>query len=343
MNPCNCAGINVTWACNVSCKHCFYRRNPNLHKPIHKPLRDILEEMISAKGRGINRIVLIGEGEPLLHPQIEAIIAAAKGFGLFSDIITNGTLPIAQYEKLFLIDLNHLQISAHSLGSGLDEIMEYKGAGIKQAKLLSWLSSTRMPFRTNTALQQLNYKMLPEIINYLIHKGAFHISLLGFLPHYEWKQYAAEVAVHPAALRLFIEAAAEELIASGVYFTIRYYPFCHLSPKYWKYIVNARYVLYDPWEWDYGHYNLNPAKVWLAALALGESTAIQGEPCERCGMRLHCGGWNRHYAETFKGADLISITDIPNEYQLIKNIPGGLHDFNPANRLKGYCINGEVI
>jgi MoaA/NifB/PqqE/SkfB family radical SAM enzyme len=298
-----------------------------------------------AKNRGINRIVLIGEGEPLLHPQIEAIIAAAKDLGLFSNIITNGTLPIAQYEKLFEIGLNHLQLSAHNLGSALDEIMETKGAGTKQAELLSWLSSSGLPFRTNTALQQLNYKTLPEITNYLIHKGAFHVALLGFLPHYEWKQYAAEVAVHPATLRPFIEAAAKVLIASGTYFTIRYHPFCQLSPEYWKYVVNARYVLYDPFEWDYGYYNPNYLEVWPAALAMGESVAVQEEPCTRCAMRLHCGGWNKYYAGAFLGADLKRIITgaIPNEYWKLIPIHGGLHDLNPANRLKGYCVNGEAV
>jgi MoaA/NifB/PqqE/SkfB family radical SAM enzyme len=299
--------------------------------------------MACAKARGINRIVLIGEGEPMLHPQIEAIIAAAKDFGFFSNIITNGTLPITQYKNLFEIGLNHLQISAHNLGLALDEIMESPGAGHKQAELLSWLSSTGLPFRTNTALQQLNYKILLEIINYLIHKGAFHISLLGFLPHYEWKQHAAEVAVHPAHLRSFIEAAADELITSGTYFTIRYFPFCHLSPKYWKYVVNARYVLYDPWEWDYGHYKPSWGDVWPAALALGENTAIQGEPCNNCCMRLHCGGWNKHYAEAFGGAGLASITQNPHIYWPIDQEPGGLHDMNPANSLKGYCVDGRPV
>jgi MoaA/NifB/PqqE/SkfB family radical SAM enzyme len=247
------------------------------------------------------------------------------------------------YEILFFEGLNHLQISIHNLGTALDKIMEYRGAGRKQEELLSWLNSNSLPFRTNTALQQFNYKMIPEITDYLIDKGAFHISLLGFLPHYEWKQHAAEVAVHPAALRPFIEAAAENLIASGVYFTIRYHPFCHLSPQYWKYVVNAHYVLYDPWEWDYGYYNPNPDKVWPAARAMGESVAIQGYPCTECCMRLHCGGWNRFYAEAFQEIGLSPITMAPFECWPVRNTPGGLHDLNPANRLQGYCINGEPV
>jgi MoaA/NifB/PqqE/SkfB family radical SAM enzyme len=342
MNPCNCAGINVTWSCNASCKHCFYRRNPNLHKNIHKPLQEIIKEMREGLSRGINRIVLIGEGEPMLHPKIKEIIIAAGTCGLKSNIITNGTIPIKNYEELFKLGLNHIQISAHAIGEALDEIMEYKEAGKRQGELMTWLKENKLPFRANISLQQLNYKQLPETTQYLIDKGAFHIALLGFLPHYEWKDHVAEIAVHPEELRPYIEKAAELLISSGAYFTIRYHPICHLSPKYWKHVVNARYVLYDPWEWDYGRYQPNPEAVWPAALAMGESTAIQGQPCEDCTMKLHCGGWNRYYVAAFQGAALKTIQEIPFEGPGFKH-PGTFHDMNPANSLKGYCVNGRPV
>lgn len=344
MNPCSCAGINVTWACNASCKHCFYRRNPNLHKNTHKSLFDIITEMESAKARGCNRIVLIGEGEPMLHPDIEGIILAAKTLELYTNIITNGTLPISKYKTLFDRGLNHLQISAHATGFTLDEIMDYQGAAERQEELMDWLKENNLPFRTNTSLQQLNYKRLPETIDYLINKGSFHIALLGFLPHYEWKDHASEVAVHPAELRPFIEKATSLLLDAGKYFTIRYHPFCHLAPKYWKYIVNARYVLYDPFEWDYNHFNPSPQNVWPAALAMGENVAIQGAPCEECLLRLHCGGWNRFYAEAFKGADLRAIKEIPLDgFTAEIGLAGGLHVLNPANNLAGYCLEGKPV
>jgi len=343
MNPCNCAGINVTWACNWKCKHCFYRRSDSLHKPLHRPLSDIIAEAKAGKERGCNRIVLIGQGEPMLHPEINKIIASLTELGLYSNIITNGSLPIGRYKELFYAGLNHLQISAHALDETLDVVTETPGAGEKQKELIEWLSFFKYPFRTNTSLQQLNYHHLLRTVFYLIEKGAFHVALLGFLPHYEWKQYAAEVAVHPKELRPYIEAAADLLIDSGTYFTIRYHPFCHLSPEYWKYIVNARYVLYDPWEWDYGFYNQDPDKVWPAAQAMGESVAIQGYPCTECCMKLHCGGWNKFYADTFQGAGLTPLVRVPFEAWPVRNTPGGLHDLNAANRLKGHCANGRPV
>lgn len=334
MIPCSCAGINVTWACNSSCKHCFYKRNSNLHSVKHKPIQEIVQEMRAAHARGCNRIVLIGEGEPMLHPKIEEIILAADIIGLKSNIITNGTLPIKNYSALFKFGLNHIQISAHATGALLDEIMEHPDAGEKQGAFIDWLSENKRPFRTNTTLQQLNYKQLPDITDYLIQKGAFHVALLGFLPHYEWHDHLKDVAVHPAELRPYIEQASDLLINVGRLFTIRYHPFCHLAPKYWKYVVNSRYVLFDPWEWDYGHYNPNPLKVWLDAFPMGDSVAVQGKPCSECLMKIHCGGWNRFYTQAFDGAGLMPIVEIPEEYQPF-DVTGGLHDLNPANQHKG--------
>ena len=117
---------------------------------------------------------------------------------------------------------------------------------------------------------------------------------------------------------------------AGQLFTIRYHPFCHLDPKYWKYVTNARYVIFDPFEWEYGNMGKSESEFLQAAIEMGESVGIQGEPCNKCNARIHCGGWNRHYAAGFNGADLKPIEDE------ISQVLGFYHDQNPANHNKGY-------
>jgi len=341
MQPCNCLGIEITWACNLNCEHCFFKRFAEIRTNRHSLFEDIMREVRAGKDRGCNRVTIEGKGEPMMHPQINDIIAGITELGMMSNIITNATFPISQYQQLFDLGLNHLQLSIHGLDKTADIIMNHNGAGMKQYLLIEWLMARKLPYRTNTTLQKLNYKDLPQIIMRLISGSAFHIALLGFLPHYHWKKHINDVAVHPGELRPYIEAAAELLIESNRYFTIRYHPFCHLLPKYWKYVVNARYVLYDPWEWDYGHYNPDWRKVWPFALAMGESVAMQINPCSECRMRVFCGGWNRFYADAFEGADLKPIKEIPKEYIKTYGYAEYLHDLNPANRLKGYCTDGK--
>lgn len=343
MNPCSCVGINTTWACNWSCKHCFYRRNEKLHTGEHHSFEEIMTQAAEGKRRGCNRIVLIGEGEPTLHPDIKRIISEATAMGMHSNVITNGSASISLYQELFDRGLNHLQISAHCAGPGLNDIAERDWAWGRQYELMKWLKEQKLPFRANIAMQQLNYRELAATASTLVAFGAFHVALLGFLPHYEWKEHADEVAVHPLHLRPYMEKAAEVLERSGTYFTIRYHPMCCISQRWWKYVTNARYVLFDPWEWDYGCYEPSWARVWPKALNMGESVAILGAPCSQCKLREHCGGWNRHYAAAFAGAGLRAVESVQSWWDRKIAAPGGLHAENPANALAGYCVDGKPV
>jgi len=336
MRPCSSAGINLTWKCNFRCIFCFYRDFPELENGKDRRFGDIIKEIFAAKKRGCKNIVFIGYGEPTLYKKLLEVIDYCSSLQLKTSIITNGSTGIHLIEKLYSNGLNHILFSVHGLGEIINEISCNADASKKQREVKDWLKKNNLPFRTNTTFQLKNYCFLEEIIEDCINSGARHIILLGFLPHYHWHNKLREVAVHPKELRPHIEKSADLLISAHKYFTIRYFPFCHLSWEYWKYVVNARYILFDPWEWDYGYYSQDLEEVWRHALEMGESVAIQGKPCSDCLMRLHCGGWNRIYASGFGGAGLTPITDIPEEYKDVADKRGGLHDLNPANSLEGY-------
>ncbi len=196
-------------------------------------------------------------------------------------------------------------------------------------------------------LQKLNYQELPDLVDYEISHGDYHFVFLGFLPHYAWKDHLTDISVHPTELRPYIEDGADRLIESDTYFTIRYHPLCHLAPKYWPYVVNANHVPYDPWEWAYPLGDQppqcrDPDVVKQVAHNLGEMVAVQGEPCNRCSARRHCGGWNATYAEAFGGAGLTAIEGPPSEYVEVWEVDGGLHDLNPANQLTGTIRAGRL-
>jgi MoaA/NifB/PqqE/SkfB family radical SAM enzyme len=226
------------------------------------------------------------------------------------------------------------------LDGTLDEIVEKPGAFRKQAELKEWLTANQYPFRTNVTMQVGNYCELSELAEFEIEHGVFHFVFLGFLPHYEWGEHLREVAVHPAELRRYIEAGADRLIDAGIYFTIRYHPLCHLRPDLWKYVVNARYVMFDPWEWNYQLQAHDADRLWQYSVGVGKSVACN-EPCSHCSAYRHCGGWNRVYAAAFDGAGLAPIKEPPDEYREVWGQDGGLHDLNPANGLTGTIRSSE--
>lgn len=335
MNPNRRCGLDVTWRCNWSCRHCFYRFDDRLHHPVDIPLIDLLAKVDLAQQNGLEHVVLVGYGEPTLYPDLGRLLDACRERGMATSIITNGVSPLETYQRSYREwGLDHLHISSHGIGPVLDAIVERPGAYQRQRALKEWLAAEALPFRTNVTLQQANYRILPELMEEEVSLGAFHCVLLGFLPHYGWHDLdkCRGLAVHPALLRPYIEAAADVLIDAGTLFTIRYTPFCHLGEEYWPFVVNARYVFFDSTEWNYELQATDVAALWEASVRCGESVACKTS-CNKCLAYRHCGGWNQTYAEAFNGADLRPIREVPAAYSDVWDRDGGLHDLNPATRI----------
>jgi len=335
MKPCTRFDLNVTWRCQWRCRHCFYLRSPSFHAQQDEPLTPLLERVDCAKAAGYDHAVMTGFGEPSLCRHALEIVQYCRERDIAVSMITNGATKLRYYQNLVALGIDHLHLSSHGIGDVLDDVAQARGAYRKQQELKDWLASEGLPYRANLSLQQANYlHIMPALENDLEH-GVYHYVLLGFLPHYEWAEHVAEVAVPPAELRPCIEQAAELLEVSGVYWTIRYHPLCHLDARWWPHVTNARYVFYDPWEWNHTLNIRDDGRLWRDAVNLGESVAIQGKPCSDCVARRHCGGWNRTYAAAFSGAGLRAIREVPDVYRDVWDRDGGLHDLNPANALTG--------
>lgn len=345
LRPCSRVGINVTWKCNWGCETCFYRFNDSLHSLVDEDLESLISQVSAAKRRGCDHVVMVGFGEPSLYSRLNELVTFIDRVGMTSSMITNGATNLKIFERMYEIGMNHLHVSVHALGDKLDRIANREGAGRKQAELKKFLKDNKLPWRTNTTIQALNYQELPQIIEDIVEHGAFHIVLLGFLPHYEWsdRNKANLVIIPPKDLRPYIEQTARFLIQANKLFTIRYHPLCHLSPDLWKYVTNAQYVLYDPWEWEYNHAGEDPTRYKTSAMIIGRHTSIKTEPCIKCRAFLHCGGWNDTYAKICNGADLKAIqpNEVPEEYRGLMEEFGGLHVLNPANRFSGHYDKEE--
>jgi len=97
--------------CNLSCTYC------NEYDEVSKPVP--LEEML----RRIDRLAELGTtiitqsgGEPLLHPDLDQIIARVRSHGVLAGMITNGYLLTRErIERLNRAGLEHLQISVDNV------------------------------------------------------------------------------------------------------------------------------------------------------------------------------------------------------------------------------------
>ncbi len=93
--------------CNLACTYC--NEFDDHSKPV--PLEEMLRRLDHLAGLG-TAIITISGGEPLLHPDLDAIIARIRRRGMIAGMITNGYLLTAdRIKRLNRAGLDHLQIS----------------------------------------------------------------------------------------------------------------------------------------------------------------------------------------------------------------------------------------
>src|SRR5271165_1860687 len=93
--------------CNLACKYC--NEFDDFSKPI--PLETMKSRINDLARLGTNIVTLSG-GEPLLHPELDEIIAHMRKHSILAGMITNGYLLTAdRIQRLNRAGLDHLQIS----------------------------------------------------------------------------------------------------------------------------------------------------------------------------------------------------------------------------------------
>jgi MoaA/NifB/PqqE/SkfB family radical SAM enzyme len=93
--------------CNLACKYC------NEYDDYSKPVAlDIMKSRIDHLARLGTNIVTLSGGEPVLHPELDEIIAHMRTYPMIVGMITNGYLLTAdRIQRLNRAGLDHLQIS----------------------------------------------------------------------------------------------------------------------------------------------------------------------------------------------------------------------------------------
>jgi MoaA/NifB/PqqE/SkfB family radical SAM enzyme len=93
--------------CNLSCSYC--NEYDDFSKPV--PTDVVINRINKLADLGTSIITLSG-GEPLLHPDLDDIIAAMRRRGVMAGMITNGYLLVPErVQRLNQAGLDHLQIS----------------------------------------------------------------------------------------------------------------------------------------------------------------------------------------------------------------------------------------
>ncbi|HVS17723.1 MAG TPA: radical SAM protein [Planctomycetota bacterium] len=175
--------IAITAQCNLRCVGCRYGRD--FMPGARLPLDSVLLAMEDARAGGVHSVRLYG-GEPLLHPDLPAMIAHGSALGLDVYVTTNGTLLERRIDELFEAGLRWLTLGFY----GFDE----------QFDAYTQRPALRVPFERGLVAvrercgdeieMQLNYVVVRPLADMATLEGAwalaqrhdmhFHLDLFGY-------------------------------------------------------------------------------------------------------------------------------------------------------------------
>jgi MoaA/NifB/PqqE/SkfB family radical SAM enzyme len=114
--------------CNLSCAYC--NEFDDVSDPV--PIEE-MERRIDELGRLGTSVITISGGEPLLHPELDRIIARIRRTGAIAGMITNGYLLMPErIHRLNRAGLDHMQISIDNV---LPDAVSKKSLKVLDAKL----------------------------------------------------------------------------------------------------------------------------------------------------------------------------------------------------------------
>ncbi|MDH4211457.1 MAG: radical SAM protein [candidate division WOR-3 bacterium] len=155
--------IAVTYRCNLNCEFCYVGDHPqrelntnDLKKIIFKIYREAMIPSVSFTG-----------GEPLLREDIVSLVSYASQLGVWTNIITNGTLldrdVVVALKKA---GLSSVQVSIEGSNSDVhDYITGKRGAFDSTISGIRLLKEVGIPVHTNTTLSKNNIAHALEIVN----------------------------------------------------------------------------------------------------------------------------------------------------------------------------------
>jgi MoaA/NifB/PqqE/SkfB family radical SAM enzyme len=131
--------------CNLSCTYC--NEYDDFSKPV--PLEEMFRRIDRLAALGVSIITQSG-GEPLLHPDLDKIIARVRHHGRLAGMITNGYLLTAdRIRQLNRVGLDHLQIS---IDNALPDETSKKSLKVLDQKLVLLAKHAEFQVNINSVL-----------------------------------------------------------------------------------------------------------------------------------------------------------------------------------------------
>lgn len=117
--------FHILTACNLACRHCYI--NPGQHGTATLPLDTVRQWLrLFARPEQATNLILLG-GEPTLHPELPAIIRAAKSLRYAVTVDTNGYLFHDLLDRVSPGELDYLSFSLDGPDAAINDPLRGEG------------------------------------------------------------------------------------------------------------------------------------------------------------------------------------------------------------------------
>src|SRR5215472_18617120 len=132
--------VSITDACNAACDFCGFARNKRAGQKHHWIDRSALGRGLPLlRRRGVKYLGIQG-GEPLLHPEVDRIIADAVEVGMRVALVTNGWLLPSRIDAIadaglrtLTVSLDSGNVATHEQNRGLSGLIARIERGLERA------------------------------------------------------------------------------------------------------------------------------------------------------------------------------------------------------------------
>ena len=151
--------VEVTRRCNLPCRHCFVPRENQ------EPGLEVLISLLQEAGLSGCRKVLLTGGEPLLRPDLEAIISACARNGMLVDL--NSNLLTLDWERARCLQeagLGEVSVSLHGDRASHDWLCGRPGGYDRTVQAIEILLNLGLPVDVHGALWNGSLPGLPSLV-----------------------------------------------------------------------------------------------------------------------------------------------------------------------------------
>jgi len=153
----------LTYRCPLRCVYCSNPLDWASHKDALST-DDWLRVFREAEALGVVQLNLTG-GEPLLRPDLEALVEGARSLDLYTNLITSG-IPLT-HERLAGLKtrgLDNVQVSIQDVTAATSDRIAGLKSFDRKLEVARWVKDLGLPLTVNTVLHRENLDHVAEII-----------------------------------------------------------------------------------------------------------------------------------------------------------------------------------